>query len=261
MFSTILKFDVTDPTMGTKRTIFFVGFGMLFVVSLLFSLIGPFGTFQVGDFIDRLMYWFVVNGVSISIALSIKHFVVRDLDHWPPIGKESVIILGITLLFTPLLWYWTMFIFPGLIVAPPSMLWIGGIVLTTCASMSVLLHGALFFMRYADQSTDVVAATARIVRRLPETFDGKIIHLNVDGHIVRVMTNVGSFELRMRFADAVDEVSELDGICTHRSHWVAVSEIVNVGWVSGRPSLHLSNGQEIPISRKYQPNLEAIGIL
>jgi DNA-binding LytR/AlgR family response regulator len=85
--------------------------------------------------------------------------------------------------------------------------------------------------------------------------------LSVDGHIVRVVTDAGIFDLRMRFTDAIEEVLELDGVCTHRSHWVVLTEIANVGTVNGRSCLLLSNGDEVPVSRKYQPELEMRGIL
>lgn len=49
---------------------------------------------------------------------------------------------------------------------------------------------------------------ARLVRRLPEDFCVKIVHLAIDGHIVWVIINVGTFDLQMRFSDALDEVSE-----------------------------------------------------
>ena len=81
------------------------------------------------------------------------------------------------------------------------------------------------------------------------------------GHIVRVITNVGTFDLRMRFSDAVDEVSEITGICAHRSHWVALAEIAETITVKGRPFLVLSNGDMVPVSRKYEPDLGVLGVL
>ena len=102
---------------------------------------------------------------------------------------------------------------------------------------------------------------ARLVCRLPEDFCGKIVHLAIDGHIVWVIINVGTFDLRMRFSDAVDEVAEITGICAHRSHWVAIAKITETITVKGRPCLVLSNGDMVPVSRKYEPDLGVLGIL
>lgn len=247
--------------LDAKRRTFLVRLGLLIITSVLFTLAGPFGTFQAGGFFDRLLYWFVVNGVSILIAVNVKNFVLNKFEHWAVFQKESAAIFVTTLLFTPILWLWTITMFPGLIVSPPTMVWMGSIVFVICASISALLYGVPFVMKYANPPIEPTLVAARIVRRLPETFDGKIIHLAVDGHIVSVITNAGIFDLRMRFADAVEEVSELGGICTHRSHWVVLAEIENVGTVNGRPFLIMSNGEEVPVSRKYQPGLVAIGIL
>lgn len=247
--------------LDAKRRTFLVRLGLLIITSVLFTLAGPFGTFQAGGFFDRLLYWFVVNGVSILIAVNVKNLVIKKFAHWAVFQKESAAIFVTTLLFTPILWLWTITMFPGLIVSPPTMIWMGSIVFVICVSISALLYGVPFVMKYTNPPIEPSVTVARIVRRLPETFDGKIIHLAVDGHIVRVMTDAGIFDLRMRFADAVEEVSELGGICTHRSHWVVLAEIARVGMVNGRPCLKMSNGEEVPVSRKYQPGLVAIGIL
>ena len=257
MFSAITKSKDQD----INRSTLLMRLGLLGIISFLLALAGPFGTFQAGEFLDRLLYWSILSGVSASIAWGVKGVVMKRLTHLPFVRKECVVILATTLLLTPFLWIWTMLVFPGQNVAAPNMIWMGGIVLLVCVSISALLHRAAIVMKYANSPVESAANVARIVKRLPETFEGKIIHLTVDGHIVRVITDADTFELRMRFADAVDEVSELDGIFTHRSHWVALAEIANVGSVNGRPCLLMSNGEEVPVSRKYQPALEALGIL
>jgi DNA-binding LytR/AlgR family response regulator len=130
-----------------------------------------------------------------------------------------------------------------------------GGVLLICASISAILCNVPLVIKFENPSIRTKQGQARIVKRLPEDFEGKIVRLSVDGHIVRVVTDAGIFDLRMRFTDAIEEVLELDGVCTHRSHWVVLTEIANVGTVNGRSCLLLSNGDEVPVSRKYQPGL------
>jgi hypothetical protein len=60
--------------LDARRRTFLVRLGLLIITSLLFTLAGPFGTFQAGGFFDRLLYWFGVNGVSILIAVNVKKF-------------------------------------------------------------------------------------------------------------------------------------------------------------------------------------------
>jgi hypothetical protein len=255
--------ETRNPFSNIKRNAFLVMFGLIVIVSILFTLAGPFGTFQVGHTTERFIYWFVLNGVSFTMALGSKYLIIKCLDPKSVVAIECLTILATTLLFTPFLWCWTVTMFPDLITTSPNILWMGGVVLIICSSISILFHGASFVMGTSISISPVVSegVGARLLRRLPTNFDGKIIHLSADGHIVRAFTDTGVFELRMRFSDAVEEVSELDGVCIHRSHWVVLAEIVNVGAVNGRPCLLLSNGEELPVSRKHQTNLEARGIL
>ena len=111
--------------------------------------------------------------------------------------------------------------------------------LLICASISAILCNVPLVIKFENPTIRTKQGQARIVKRLPENFDGKIVRLSVDGHIVRVVTDAGIFDLRMRFTDAIEEVLELDGVCTHRSHWVVLTEIANVGTVNGRSCLLL----------------------
>jgi hypothetical protein len=230
-------------------------------ISAIVALAGPFGTFGAGAFDDRLIYWFVLILVSVCIALSAKNLIQRYLNDWTKFSKEAVIVLVMTLVFPPFVWYWTITIFPSFAASAPPFIWFVAVVFTICISGSVLAGFLPMLVMRPDLTEKPIAKQARIVRRLPASFNGKIIHLSVDGHVVKVNTDQGGFDVRMRFSDAVNEVSELKGACTHRSHWVVLDEIIRVGNVNGRPCLLLSNNEEVPVSRKYQPNLEALGIL
>lgn len=234
--------------------------GIVATISFLFALAGPFETFKVGGFFDRLLYWGVLNSVSVIIAFSIKGFTRKYLSNWSLVANEALTISGMTLLFSPFLWVWTLLMFPGFVGSPFMLLWMAALVLLVSISVCILMHGIPFVLKGGPQATSM-ETIARLVSRLPSTFDGKIIRLAVDGHIVLVITNVGLFELRMRFTDAVNEVSELEGACVHRSHWIALDQVVSAETVNARPCLLMSNGDKVPVSRKFQPDLEARGIL
>ena len=208
---------------GATLNVFLVRFGLVLLISFLFTLAGPFGTFRTGLFLERFGYWFVLNGVSLSIALGVKSVSMNFFNPRTVIERECLIVLITTLLFTPFLWYWTTMMFPGLADDPPSILWMGGGVLLICASISAILCNVPLVIKFENPTIRTKQGQARIVKRLPENFDGKIVRLSVDGHIVRVVTDAGIFDLRMRFTDAIEEVLELDGVCTHRSHWVVLT--------------------------------------
>ena len=102
-------------------------FGLLAVTTILFALAVPFGTFQAGAFTDRLIYWFVLNYLSIFWAASTKGLATKHLNNWSFLSNESLVIVMIRLLFTPFLWFWTLSMFPGLITGLPTMILMGGI--------------------------------------------------------------------------------------------------------------------------------------
>ncbi|MDK3017139.1 LytTR family DNA-binding domain-containing protein [Pseudodonghicola flavimaris] len=113
----------------------------------------------------------------------------------------------------------------------------------------------------ADPPEEMAPPPPRLMRRLPETFAGPILRLSSEDHFVDVVGAEGHHRLRMRLTDAIDEMDTVDGYCSHRSHWVARVAIEGVEREGGRIFLRLVNGDRVPVSRTYKPDLEAAGIL
>jgi DNA-binding LytR/AlgR family response regulator len=90
---------------------------------------------------------------------------------------------------------------------------------------------------------------------------GEILRLSAADHVVRVVTDKGVTDLRMRFGDAVNEMAGVEGCFTHRSQWVAVAAIAEARREAGRWVIVLCNGDEVPVSRKNQPALNEAGLL
>ena len=63
----------------------------------------------------------------------------------------------------------------------------------------------------------------------------------------------------MRIADAIRELSMVDGLQTHRSWWVAREGLADVAREKGRLVLKLKSGQEAPVSRTYAPAVRQRG--
>lgn len=234
---------------------------MAMMVAILLAISGPFGTFQAGGFGGRFFYWFVVLVISVLLALTLKWLVNRSLFDKSILLREAVTIVLMTVFFTPFLWMWTFKSFEGFATDPLPMTWMGQIVLVISAAVGFMVHAIPFMLKSSTHPLDIPTTPPRILKRLSSDFDGRILHLAVEDHKVQLITSTGTFELRMRFGDAVDEVSELEGCCTHRSHWVVLDEIESVERLNGRPSLRMSSGKTVPISRKHQPELEKLGVL
>ncbi|MFK7939929.1 MAG: LytTR family DNA-binding domain-containing protein [Roseovarius sp.] len=102
----------------------------------------------------------------------------------------------------------------------------------------------------------------RLMRRLPEGITGPVICLSANDHHVEVVTQTDRYELRMRLSDAIDEMEPVEGICVHRSHWVAYTAVVHIERQNAhKTQVHLSNGDVLPVSRKYKSRLEKEGLM
>lgn len=87
--------------------------------------------------------------------------------------------------------------------------------------------------------------------------DARILRLSANNHLIDVISDQGTEQIRMRFADAVLEMEPVTGCCVHRSHWVALDAIEGLKRHKDKLFVRLKNGDEIPVSRTYRPELEA----
>lgn len=68
-------------------------------------------------------------------------------------------------------------------------------------------------------------------------------------HYVEVTTVNGTSMLRARLADVVDQLSDVDGVMPHRSHWVTRDAVDQMMGNASKKVLALVNGAEIPVAR------------
>lgn len=109
-----------------------------------------------------------------------------------------------------------------------------------------------------------VSAAARpplVLERLPLGKRGQILGFSVQDHYVQIMTSAGKELVLMRLADAIREAGDLPGLQVHRSHWVATGGVTGVRRTGETAILTLSNGTEVPVSRRYIKDLRQAGLL
>ena len=82
-----------------------------------------------------------------------------------------------------------------------------------------------------------------------------------EDHYLRVHTSAGQELILMRLADAVRELSSVEGLQTHRSWWVAKQGLADVEKGDGRLTLKLKSGAEAPVSRTYLKTVKEAGWL
>lgn len=230
------------------------------LASVVGGISGPFGLFSIMTLDQRLLVFTIIT--SIAILLSHAGYIVAKMffDRDRFILQTLVGSCAACAMITPVIWWLRPLLVPFNPEVVPNIQVVAVYVATfgvPAAVLRILLAGAL------GESGVVRPAIGppRLARRLQNGRSAKIYRITVRDHFVDVVTSHGSETLRMRFSDAVSEVDTLDGMNTHRSHWVAKAAVVGHEREGSRLFLVLINGDRVPVSRSYRPRVEEAGLL
>ena len=92
---------------------------------------------------------------------------------------------------------------------------------------------------------------------LPLEKRGELICLEMADHYIKVYTDKGHHMLLMRFKDAIEKLSNFNGIQTHRSWWVAIEQVTATTKEGRKQLLVMSNEVKVPVSRTYADAVKA----
>ncbi len=123
----------------------------------------------------------------------------------------------------------------------------------------ILNTGAYVALKAADWAPSSITTTskstqpgAQFLQRLPIKYHQATLYaVSSEDHYIRVHTDHGEELILMRLSDALKELSEADGLQTHRSWWVARAGIAESISKHGKHSLRLQTGTVAPISRSF----------
>jgi DNA-binding LytR/AlgR family response regulator len=87
---------------------------------------------------------------------------------------------------------------------------------------------------------------------------GQLLALQADGHYLNVHTDAGCDMILYRFSDALNELSDSEGMRVHRSWWVAERAVERM---ENGEKLVLVNGITLPVSRSYRVQVRERGWL
>ena len=230
-------------------------------ISFAMALSGPFGTFWDLYFHWRLVFWLLSVGISMQVAVTTRmvvHWLIREA---PPLMREVAATAVFAMVYTPI----------QVMLNLAFALDMSGPLHVGIAVFLVALL-VLFVRRLVDMtaSGNEVAATAtveraqetlpRLLERLEPAVRGEVLHVSVRDHYVDVATRAGTASLLLRFADAMAELKGEDGLQVHRSHWVGRGAILGLDRTGGRLFLRLCNGAQVPVSRSYREEVEALDL-
>lgn len=233
-------------------------------IGLILGLLGPFGTYAMPSAM-RLAYWiiFIVIGYFIFRPIS---FVATWLSEVAPVPFPVSIGLALLVAGLPLT-FMIGFMIDGfrwngpMIAEGFSLLYVQvvAIGLGIFLLMQFLFRGEKPDSDQSPNMADAPHPVPAIIARLPAGFPNQILALGVEDHYVRVHTHDRSEMLLMRLADAINEMSGMDGMQVHRSWWVAKDSIQKTKRDGRNLRLVLSNGLEIPVSRPNVAKLKQTG--
>jgi hypothetical protein len=219
------------------------------------------------------LYWAGVVGMALLFSAVVSEGVARVAPDRLSWRFGLLRVLGMSLVFTPVLVLWTVLLAPMPQMLPSVWRMAVFVAMTgvTIHALRRILGGDVDRFIADDAGSVALASQAtdqtpkqpqpRLMRRLPDDAVGPILRLSASDHMVEVHLPDASHSLRMRFVDAIAEMDGVPGDCAHRSHWVTFAAVTGVKRDKGRILLLISNGDEVPVSRTYRPRIEAAGLL
>lgn len=222
-----------------------------------FTILGPFGTYEILDIWERLIFWSLII-TSIGALMHFSIVLALEGRMFAPVPRYVRIALGVAVAAVPsvaLILFFTAYFFPAPVGANSfPFLW------AQVAAIGVVV-GVVEYPPPA-QPTGLTPShpliQTKLHRRLPEGVSHDIISLTVRDHYVEVTTTTGFHTLLMRLSDAVEELDGLPGERLHRSHWAAAAHLKGVTRRGQKRVAILSDARELPVSKSYIEAVEAM---
>lgn len=225
---------------------------------------GPFGSFDTMPWHIRALYWGVVIGGGTLAGAGARACMATVLGPRAPLLFDLGASALVTLPLAPVIRAARGTLDPVLGPADLDPVSIAVNTFLIVAGVFVLRRqfGAEQPAGYLRGAPAPSVPATRLHQRLALAEGEEILRLSGSDHVVEVATTTGVVTLRLRLADAIAEMEPVPGICTHRSHWVALSAIVGLQQEeAGKPVVLLCNGDRVPVSRTYRPRLVSAGLL
>lgn len=223
--------------------------GVLAVI--VFSLVGPFSTYDRFPIAQRFLYWAALVGGSFFPALWLTQLL-RNVISGSVIRRDYLAVFALGVILGPVLW-WVNRIILGEMLARWGAL-IEHIVLVWVVCLLPLLVRQVVRIaveevpeRSAEADSEVQVDVPILLHLSPE-LRGPIRRVSANERQSLIYTEKGEASLRMRFADALIQLDGASGMQVHRSHWLAFDAIDNVRQDGRRYVAKLKCGGIVPVS-------------
>ena len=246
-------------------------------VALVLAVLGPFGTYERMDLVQRLAHFGIIGALSwIQVVLLAAWFgTIEPIDRWPVAGRMTLVglLAAIPSTFEVIAVHsWLVRPIP-LSLAPK--LYPENAFLTVVVSVMIGLFVEQRLRARADAERERVAALPvplaqsdqpapappDYFRRIPPALGRDLLALEMEDHYLRIHTALGSDLVLMRLRDALAELPPERGRQVHRSWWVAEGAVASVDRSAGRLVLILRNGLQVPVSKTHRDSVREAGWL
>lgn len=222
-------------------------------VAIVLTIVVPFGAAAEIPAVGRFGYWLLIVVTTYGAGAFINGMVGRLLTRSLPMviavscfttgAAISVLVTGIN--------YAVLGHLPALSDLP---IYLGNIFV-----IAFIIAGLFYALSKPDAVT--TALPPSILDRLPYDKRGRLMALSVEDHYVRIMTSKGADVVLLRLTDAMRETGDVAGLQVHRSHWIAIWAVKSVRRDGDRAIMTLTTGEDIPVSRRYMPDIKEAGLL
>lgn len=265
----LAKREPAGGKVPTKRDLV-IELAVMVAIGVALAALGPFGSFAMGPFAERLAYWLPVSLFGYAVfrpilALARAQAERLDLPAWAGvIGGVALAAAPVTLI---VLW-WNGNGFGAL---PRFADWFQ-------LYLQVALIGAIITLTFLAIERPAPPAGAHhapegqavqppsppeppFLDRLPAAWNRELTALEMEDHYVRAHNGEASTLILMRLRDAEAELGGVEGLRVHRSWWVARSAVERVVRDGRKVELQLRGGLTAPVARDRLPALRAAGWL
>ncbi len=244
------------------------------------TVLGPFGTFQSMSLSERLAYWgglLLAGTLEFDLVILLARRMVSDqIRRWP--WMLAAAIMAVSLIQTAIVavleqqrrnmdtgsapalteLYGYVLVITLLVAAAPIWLELRrhGLIDASPTPPSTVAPPAVPPKPPPASSL----SAAPFLDRIPAKLGRDLLALEMEDHYIRVHTRLGSDLILLRLRDAVAELTGIDGLQVHRSHWVAADAVAAVERnADGKLTLILTDGRRVPVSRRCNAAVRAAG--
>lgn len=257
--STVNPIGSGAPGSGSRE--WQIRLGVAFLASVVAAILGPFSTYDHFSFLERLFYWGgLIMGLVVP-AYFLRAFLYRYLTG-SSLRRDLIAAALLSVVIGLVVWLFNTRVMGFDLIAVRFLVEHIAIVLLFClASVSIraYLRQSLVDLRahHAENAPAPLPVPEPVVsegqevflRRLDPDKRGVLLHVSAADHHLQVWTDKGGSKVRLRFSDALKELTEFEGTRVHRSHWVATKQIKSVVPDGRRHIVELSCGGRVPVSQ------------